>query len=218
MSALGDALGAIAPVLDARGLRWFVFGAQVVGDRGALHTDREVDVVVEVDHRLLFGLIGALLQRGFTHCHPSIAGRLLVRGPVVPLVHRSGLEVNLVLAGTGEEVVMERARRALVAGVDVSVVPADDPAVTTLRSGRGEDPAPTPFIVPGHDHEDATYRDEVAELAELAACVERLAEPGPGAEGDVAGFLEMCRTPAVDRARPASPSSSDGASGGGEEG
>jgi predicted nucleotidyltransferase len=60
MSALRDTLRAVAQVLDARGLRWFVFGAQAVAVRGAPRATRDLDITVEVDRGRLAELAAAL--------------------------------------------------------------------------------------------------------------------------------------------------------------
>ena len=49
MSALREALRALAAVLDGRGLRWFVFGAQAVAVRAAPRATQDVDVTVEIE-------------------------------------------------------------------------------------------------------------------------------------------------------------------------
>ncbi|GAB5549979.1 MAG: hypothetical protein SangKO_097390 [Sandaracinaceae bacterium] len=53
MSALGEALRAIADELESRGLRWFVFGAQAVAVRGAPRATQDLDVTVEIEREQL---------------------------------------------------------------------------------------------------------------------------------------------------------------------
>ncbi len=140
MSALGDTLGALAAVLGARQLRWFVFGAQAVAVRGAPRATQDVDVTVEVERSELPLLVRALQAAGLTQRYPDIAEKLLSAAAVVPLTHTSGMDVDLVIAGSGlEALAMSRATRASIDGVEVPVVHATDLLVMKILAGRGKD-------------------------------------------------------------------------------
>jgi hypothetical protein len=140
MSALAETLRALAKVLDARGLGWFVFGAQAVAVRGAPRTTQDVDITVEVTRDELPPLLDALAQEGLQQRYPDIAEKLLAEGAVVPLQHPSGMEVDMVLAGSGlEALAMSRATRVPIGGVSVPVAHATDLVVMKVLAGRGKD-------------------------------------------------------------------------------
>jgi hypothetical protein len=60
-SSLGDALGALAAVLDRAGVRWYVFGAQAVVAYGRPRLTADLDVTV--DARLELDRVRDLLGR-----------------------------------------------------------------------------------------------------------------------------------------------------------
>ncbi|MCR9166228.1 MAG: DUF6036 family nucleotidyltransferase [Nannocystaceae bacterium] len=140
MSALGDTLRALAQVLDAEGLRWYVFGAQAVNVRGAPRATQDVDITVEVDRARLAHLTSELERRGIQHRYPDIAEELLSSGAVLPMRHHSAMEVDLVIAGPGLEMLaLDRAERVVVDGVPVPVACATDLVVMKVLAGRGKD-------------------------------------------------------------------------------
>ena len=140
MSALADTLAALARVLDAHGLPWFVFGAQAVAVRGAPRATQDVDVTVEVASRHLPELLAGLQAAGLRHRYPDLADELVAGGAVLPLTHASGMEVDLVLAGSGlETLAFTRATKVAVDGVVVPVAHATDLAVMKVLAGRGKD-------------------------------------------------------------------------------
>lgn len=140
MSAVAETLRALARVLDGRGLRWFVFGAQALVVRGAPRTTQDVDVTVEIERSRLEELTEALAAAGFAHRYPEIADELRDRSAVVPLVHTSGMDVDLVLAGSGlETLALDRATRVEIAGVAAPVAHSTDLAVMKTLAGRGKD-------------------------------------------------------------------------------
>lgn len=140
MSAVAETLGALAGVLDGRRLRWFVFGAQAVAVRGAPRTTQDVDVTVQIERSQVGELTDALAGAGFSHRYPEIADELLDQSAVVPLTHTSGMDVDLVLAGSGLEVLaLDRATRVEIAGVPVPIAHATDLAVMKALAGRGKD-------------------------------------------------------------------------------
>ena len=140
MSAVADTLQALARVLDGQGLPWFVFGAQAVAVRGVPRATQDIDVTVEVERAHLRALVEALESEGLRHRYPDLAGELLARGAVLPLSHSSGMEVDLVLAGSGfEAAALDRATRVAIDGVEVPVAHATDLAVMKVLAGRGKD-------------------------------------------------------------------------------
>jgi hypothetical protein len=140
MSALADTLRSLTAVFDARALGWFVFGAQAVCVRGAPRATQDVDVTLFVARGALPDLVQELAANGLSHRYPEIAEQLLESGAVLPLKHVSGMEVDLVCAGSGLEArALERATRVRIDGVDVPVAHATDLVVMKLLAGRGKD-------------------------------------------------------------------------------
>ena len=140
MSELADTLASLSRVLDGRSLPWFVFGAQAVAVRGAPRATQDVDITVQVDRGDLGPLVLALQEEGLRHRYPEIAEELVESGAVLPLVHPSGMEVDLVVAGSGlEAVVLAGATPASIDGVLVPVAHATHLVVMKLLAGRGKD-------------------------------------------------------------------------------
>ena len=74
------------------------------------------------------------------HRYPDLADELVAGGAVLPLTHASGMEVDLVLAGSGlETLALTRATRVAIDGVVVPVAHATDLAVMKVLAGRGKD-------------------------------------------------------------------------------
>lgn len=140
MSALAETLRALADVLDTEQLGWFVFGAQAVAVRAAPRATQDVDVTVDVPRHRVAELVRQLEARGLKQRYPEIAERLLAEGAVIPLVHASGMEVDLVLAGAGlEALALSRATRESIDGVRVPVAHVTDLVVMKILAGRGKD-------------------------------------------------------------------------------
>ena len=138
MSAVADTLGVLVRVLDSRRIGWFVFGAQAVAVRGAPRATQDVDVTVQIERSRLRELIDALAAEGLRHRYPDLADELLDRGAVLPLIHTSGMEVDLVVAGSGlEALALGRATRVAIEGVEVPVAQATDLPRRGRRSRRG---------------------------------------------------------------------------------
>jgi hypothetical protein len=165
MSALAETLRALSRVLDARGLGWFVFGAQAVAVRGAPRTTQDVDVTVDVSRDQLPELIGGMAQEGLQQRYPEIAEKLLAEGAVVPLQHRSGMEVDMVLAGSGlEALALSRATRVTIADVDVPVAHATDLVVMKVLAGRGKDLDDVRALLASGDVDLVEARDLLSQL------------------------------------------------------
>ena len=140
MSALGDTLAALAKVLDEREIGWYVFGAQAVAVRGAPRATQDLDITVAVPHSALADLLDALRAAGLTLRYPDQFDELLAAGCVVPLIHGSGMEVDLVVAGSGLEMLaLQRAERVMIEQTSVPVAHATDLVVMKVLAGRGKD-------------------------------------------------------------------------------
>ena len=167
MSAVAEVLGVLRRVLDGRRLSWFVFGAQAVAVRGAPRATQDVDVTVQVERSQLAALVQALESEGLRHRYPEIADELLARGAVVPLIHASGMEVDLVLAGSGlEAIALGRASRVAIDGVEVPVALATDLAVMKVLAGRGKDLDDLRSLLASGDVDLPEARDILGQLEE----------------------------------------------------
>lgn len=167
MSALGDALRALASELESRGLRWFVFGAQAVAVRGAPRATQDLDVTVEIERAELSALVESLAARGISHRYPDLADELLAAGAVLPLVHSSGMEIDLVVAGSGlEALALERATCVTIDGVEAPVAHATDLVVMKILAGRGKDLDDVRALLASGDVDVDVARDLVMQLEE----------------------------------------------------
>ncbi len=135
-----ELLADFAAVVRGRGLRWYVFGAQAVVLYGRPRMTADVDVTVEVPPGELGGLLDELQRAGFA---PRFTGpdAVALDARVVPLVHeRTGLPLDLVLAGPGlEEEFLDRAHELDVGGVTVPVITAEDLVALKILAHRPKD-------------------------------------------------------------------------------
>jgi len=170
MSALAETLRSLAQVFDAQALGWFVFGAQAVGVRGAPRTTQDIDITVSIAPDALPGLVRALEAEGLTHRYPELAEQLLETGAVIPLEHSSGMEVDLVIAGSGlEALALERATPVVMDGVTVPVAHATDLVVMKTLAGRGKDLDDVRALLASGDVDLAEARDLLGQLEQALA-------------------------------------------------
>lgn len=161
MSAVAEALAGLARVLDRQQLRWFVFGAQAVAVRGAPRATQDLDVTVELERSRVRELCEALAGEGFRERYPESADALLKEAGVLPLRHPSGMEVDIVLAGSGfEALALGRATRLAFGSVEVPVAHATDLVVMKVLAGRGKDLEDVRSLLAG----DEVDRDEARDL------------------------------------------------------
>lgn len=188
MSAVAEVLGVLRRVLDGQGLSWFVFGAQAVAVRGAPRATQDIDVTVQVERSHLRVLVQALESEGLRHRHPEIADELLARGAVVPLSHDAGMEVDLVLAGSGlEALALGRASRVAIDGVEVPVAQATDLVVMKVLAGRGKDLDDLRSLLAGGEVDLVEVRETLGQLEEALGqsdLLPRLEEAVKAARGD----------------------------------
>jgi hypothetical protein len=136
-------------VLDARRLRWYLFGAQAVIVHGRPRLSDDVDVTVEVEQERLCELVAALEDVGFEQEVLDDADDFIAVTRVVPLRHRAtGMPVDIVLAGPGlEERFLESARPCDLGGVVVPVISPEHLVVTKILAGRDKDLADARGVV-----------------------------------------------------------------------
>jgi len=140
MTDVADALGALARVLGALELRWYVFGAQAAIVYGASRVTKDVDVTVALGELPVATLLASLADAGFVS-RARDAAELAALARVVPVTHAaSGVPFDLVLAGPGiEEMFLDNARERKVADVSVPVAAAEDIVTMKLLAGRPHD-------------------------------------------------------------------------------
>lgn len=167
MSAVAETLRALAKVLDGRQVRWFVFGAQAVSVRGAPRATQDIDITVEVPRPDLAELVSALNRAGLRHRYPEIADQLLADASVLPLCHASGMEVDLVVAGSGlEALALAESTRLAIDGVVVPVASATHLLVMKALAGRGKDLDDMRALLASGDVDLQTARDLLGQLEE----------------------------------------------------
>lgn len=94
-------LDAVARVADARGIRWYLFGAQAVGVYGVIRTSADVDVTAEIPPQDVRAFVRDMVAAGFT-ARVRELDAFLAETPVIPFVHEStGWPLDVVLAGPG---------------------------------------------------------------------------------------------------------------------
>ena len=166
MSGVGEALRDLTRILGVQQLRWYLFGAQAVAVRGAPRATQDIDITVAVSRSELAGLVADLRSAGIEHRFPELADELVRGGAVLPLVHLpSGMEVDLVLAGSGlEQLALDRAELLVVDGVRVPVASATDLVVMKVLSGRGKDLDDVRALLAGDDVDLAEVRDLLGQL------------------------------------------------------
>lgn len=133
--------------------------------RGAPRATHAVDVTLDVERPRLRELIRELESEGLRHRFPDIAEELLAEGAVIPLVHASGMEVDLVLAGSGlETLALGRATRVAIDGVVVPVAHATDLVVMKVLAGRGKDLEDLRSLIASGDADLDEARDLLGQL------------------------------------------------------
>ena len=99
------------------------FGAQAVAVRGAPRATgyrRHRRSGAEAPA----GTVEALESEGLRHRYPDLSEELLAKGAVLPLSHPSGMEVDLVLAGSGFETARSAGHPAMESSIGESKFPA----------------------------------------------------------------------------------------------
>lgn len=136
----GELLSDLAAALDALNTRWYVFGAQAAIVWGRPRLTADVDVTIDAAGRPTAVILDALSRSGFT-LRVEGTPEFIAVTRVVPLDHpRSGLALDLVLAGPGlEDAFLDRAIRVDVGGLAVPFISPEDLVVTKILAGREKD-------------------------------------------------------------------------------
>jgi hypothetical protein len=137
-SPVADLLADLARAFDARGIPWYLFGAQAAIVYGVARLTADVDVTAHVPAGDVTW-IEAIESHGFERRFRD--ARFALQSRVIPVVHRtSGLPVDIVLAGPGlEEQFLERAVTHSIDGVAVPVIDVSDLVVLKVLAGRPKD-------------------------------------------------------------------------------
>lgn len=139
-SGPAELLADLAAALAALYLPWYVFGAQAALIWGRPRLTTDVDVTVRLGDLDASALVAALGEHGFV-LRVAATPAFVRQTRVLPLQHdRSGLALDLVLAGPGlEDLFLERSVPVDVAGVTVPLISAEDLIVTKILAGRAKD-------------------------------------------------------------------------------
>lgn len=139
-SPLAEALAALARALATLDAPWYVFGAQAALLYGAARLTADVDVTVLLGNRKTAELVRALEKADFRLRVRDIDS-FVAKTRVLPFLHpRSGMPIDIVLAGPGiEELFFRRRRRRKIEGVPVPVASPEDVVVMKVLAGRAKD-------------------------------------------------------------------------------
>lgn len=135
-----ELLADLAAALTALGVRWYVFGAQAALVWGRPRLTADVDATVKLEGRDSSDLVHALAQHGFAMRIEGDPAFIRVTRVLPVHHHRSGLPLDLVLAGPGlEDRFIERAITVDVAGEPIPFISPEDLIVTKILAGRAKD-------------------------------------------------------------------------------
>jgi Nucleotidyltransferase of unknown function (DUF6036) len=138
MSGLVEAFESVSAAFGGLGLRWYVFGAQAAILHGIARATADIDVTVDPGARKTAEIARALTSHGFTLRIDDEA--FVERTRVLPVTHKSGVPVDVVLAGPGlEDLFFERVVHRRVGSVEVPIASAEDLIVMKVLAGRDKD-------------------------------------------------------------------------------
>lgn len=182
-----EALSALSRVTRELGLRWYLFGAQAAVLWGRARTTADVDVTVEIELSQVEELLAAARKAGLVEREKNTL-QLARSARVVPLVTRSGMDVDVVLAGTGlEQTFLARARIVAIGELEIPIISPEDLIVAKLIAGRPRDIEDVRGVVEQRgrrldvDYIEETLRDieQQLELDGLLAQWQTLSQPHP---------------------------------------
>lgn len=140
MPNVAAVLADIARALEDLGLRWYVFGAQAAIHYGSPRSTADVDVTVECDPDDYLDLLHAFSRTEIRARVADLDAQFVQRTRVLPLVHSSGMEIDVVLSGSGlEELFLDNACLTEVGGTTVPMASATDVVVMKVLAGRPKD-------------------------------------------------------------------------------
>ena len=123
-----------------RGKRWYVFGARAAIHFGSARGTVDVDISLALDGQTPESLIALLAAEGFDTRIPDWEELLHVARVLLLTDRTSGIEVDLVMTGPGlEEEFHSRARSAVLSGIPVPVISAEDLVIGKVLAGRTQD-------------------------------------------------------------------------------
>jgi hypothetical protein len=136
---VAELLHDLAAVMDERGLRWYLFGAQAAIIWGSPRLSADADVTAELQPEHVEPFIEAMKRHGFDVVI-SDSG-FIERTRVLPFVHRrTRMPVDVVLAGRGlEQEFLQRAVSVNLAGTSIPVISPEDLIVTKVLASRAKD-------------------------------------------------------------------------------
>ncbi len=138
-SSVADLLDDLRRAFDALGIAWYLFGAQAAVAYGVARLTADVDVTIRPPATPTSEWLAELQRYGF---EPRFTDAGFVEQTrVIPVVHlRSGLPVDLVLAGPGlEDDLLRRAVVQSIDGVPVPVIEIADLVILKVLAGRPKD-------------------------------------------------------------------------------
>ncbi len=138
-AGLAELLADLSASLTDLRVSWYVFGAQAALIWGRPRLTTDVDATVRLDGGDTEALVRALGSHGFV-LRLEATPEFVRQTRVLPLQHdRSGLAVDLVLAGPGlEDAFLERAIPVDVSGVAIPFISPEDLIVTKILAGRAK--------------------------------------------------------------------------------
>lgn len=164
------ALADLARAFAELGRRWYVFGAQAVAAAGVPRFTADIDVTVEAAPRDLEVLVNAFAKRRLTPRDVADLPRFVAETRVVPVVHGSGLPVDVVLAGPGlEEEMLARVRLRKIGKMEIPFIETGDLVVLKVLAGRPKDLEDVRALLRLHpaDLDVEVARERLGRLAEV---------------------------------------------------
>jgi Nucleotidyl transferase of unknown function (DUF2204) len=136
--AVAELLRALAGILGARGIPWYVFGAQAVMVWGRPRFSADVDITAVIDDATRDEFVDAMRRHGFQLLFDD--DDFISRTRVLPFVFENGVPLDVVLAGPGfEQDFLDRAIHVDVDGASIPMISPEDLVITKVLAGRPKD-------------------------------------------------------------------------------
>jgi hypothetical protein len=137
--AVVELLRSLELLLARWGGAWYVFGAQAVIAYGVPRLTDDVDVTVWLEPDDPSGFVREAVRHGF-ELRISGGEDFVRRTRVLPFRHETGLDLDVVLGGSGlEREFLARARDEDVGGVRVPILGPTDLVIAKVLAGRTKD-------------------------------------------------------------------------------